>query len=102
MNFQLKYNWQAKSYSLVKEKLISGASALSLGIKMDLNQGWTMGLAPEYTYDGRNKIGYVAELYHQDCCSKFGVIIALKPQIYDQALGFSHRPELSFSYQLGV
>lgn len=102
MNFQLKYNWQARSYSLVKEKLISGASALSLGIKMDLNQGWTMGLSPEYTYDGRNKIGYVAELYHQDCCSKFGVIIALKPQIYDQALGFSHRPELSFSYQLGV
>jgi hypothetical protein len=69
---------------------------------MDLDQGWHLDLTPKYMYDGRNKIGYVVKLYHQDCCSKFGVNITLKPQIYDQSLGFNHRPELSFSYELGA
>ena len=102
VNFALNYDWHARYYSLVQEKMISGASLLSADLRMDLDQGWHLDLTPKYMYDGRNKIGYVVKLYHQDCCSKFGVNITLKPQIYDQSLGFNHRPELSFSYELGA
>ena len=102
ISFSLKYDWRARYYSLVQEKMISGASLLSAEIKMDLDQGWNLDITPKYVYDGRNKMGYVADLYYQDCCSKFGVSLTLKPQVYDQSLGFSHRPKVAFSYQLGA
>jgi hypothetical protein len=100
--FAIKYDWRARYYSFVQEKMTSGASLLSAEVKFDLDQGWNLDIAPKYMYDGRNKMGYVADLYYQDCCSKFGVSLTLKPQVYDQSLGFNHRPKVAFSYQLGA
>jgi len=102
VTFAIKYDWRARYYSFVQEKMTSGASLLSAEVKFDLDQGWNLDIAPKYMYDGRNKMGYVADLYYQDCCSKFGVSLTLKPQVYDQSLGFNHRPKVAFSYQLGA